>query len=99
MEAQQSTTLGDETTQAFTSRLQGQLIRPGDDQYDEARGVWNGMIDKRPACIVRCANAADVITSINFARENHLLVAIRGGDTTLQAPLSAMTGSCLISQQ
>ncbi len=102
MEAQKSTTLRDETIRAFASRLQGQLIRPGDDQYDEARGVWNGMIDKRPAYIVRCANAADVISSINFARDNHLLEAVRGGghnvagtavcDDGLVIDLSAMKG-------
>ena len=79
MEAQQSTTLHDETIRAFASRLQGPLILPGDDRYDEARAVWNGMIDKRPVCIVRCATVADVITAVNFARDNHLLVAVRGG--------------------
>jgi len=102
MEAQKSPTLRDETIRAFTSRLQGRLIRPGDDQYDEARRLWNGMIDKRPAYIVRCANAADVILGINFARENHLLVAVRGGghnvagsavcDDGLVIDLSAMKG-------
>jgi hypothetical protein len=102
MEAQKSPTLRDETIRAFTSHLQGQLIRPGDGQYNEVRGVWNGMIDKRPACIVRCATAADVIISINFARDNHLPVAVRGGvhnvagtavcDDGLVIDLSAMKG-------
>ncbi len=79
MEAQQPLILREDTIRAFTSRLQGQLIRPGDDQYEEARKVWNGMIDKRPAGIIRCANTTDVITAVNFARDNHLLVAVRGG--------------------
>ncbi len=79
MEAQQPLVLREETIRAFTSRLQGQLIRSGDDQYDEARRVWNGMIDKHPAGIIRCTNTADVITAVNFARDNHLLVAVRGG--------------------
>lgn len=79
MEAQKSSILRDETIRALTSRWQGQLIRPGDDQYDEARAVWNGMIDKHPALIARCATVADVITAVHFARENDLLVAVRGG--------------------
>jgi FAD/FMN-containing dehydrogenase len=65
--------------QAFQASLRGQLIRPGDSNYDEARAVYNGMIDKRPAFIARCANTADVIRSVNFGRENGLTVAIRGG--------------------
>lgn len=61
------------------SRVRGELIRRGDPGYDEARKVFNGMIDKRPALIVRCAGVADVIAAVNFARESHLLTAIRGG--------------------
>ena len=79
MEAQKSPILRDETMQRFASRLQGQIIRPGDDRYDDARGVWNGMIDKRLACLVRFITVADVIASVNFAQDNHLLVAVRGG--------------------
>ena len=59
--------------------LRGDLILPTDEGYDEARGVYNAMIDKRPALIARCVNAADVITAVNFARENNLLLAVRGG--------------------
>jgi FAD/FMN-containing dehydrogenase len=59
--------------------LRGKLIQPHDDDYDAARKVYNGMIDKRPALIVKCAGVADVITSVNFARENDLLTAIRSG--------------------
>jgi FAD/FMN-containing dehydrogenase len=65
--------------EAFQASLRGQLIRPGDSHYDEARAVYNGMIDKHPAFIARCANVADVIHSVNFGRENSLTVAIRGG--------------------
>lgn len=64
---------------AFRQSLQGQLLRPWDAAYDEARRVWNGMIDRRPAFIARCEGVADVIASVNFARENNLLVAVRGG--------------------
>ncbi len=59
--------------------LRGQLIRPGDDAYDQARSVWNAMIDKRPRLIVRCAGVADVLASVRFAREQGLDVAVRGG--------------------
>ncbi|MDX1520850.1 MAG: FAD-binding oxidoreductase [Anaerolineae bacterium] len=65
--------------QDFESKLQGALIRPGDANYDEARQLYNGMIDKRPALIARCVDVADVITAVNFGREHDLLVAVRGG--------------------
>ena len=64
---------------SFQVSLRGQLIRPGDAIYDEARRVYNGMIDRHPAFIARCANVSDVISSVNFAREHGLTVAIRGG--------------------
>src|SRR5438046_10319725 len=59
--------------------LGGRVVEPGDEDYDQARKVYNGMIDKKPRLIARCAEVADVIRSVNFARENDLLVAIRGG--------------------
>src|SRR5438045_4604849 len=59
--------------------LRGTLIQPGDPDYDEARKVYNGMIHKKPRLIVRCADVADVIRSVNFARDNDLLLAIRSG--------------------
>ncbi|HXV44687.1 MAG TPA: FAD-binding oxidoreductase, partial [Anaerolineae bacterium] len=63
----------------FKNRLTGQLIRPGDAAYDEARRVWNGLIDKYPALIARVANEADVIEAVNFARQHNLLLSVRGG--------------------
>lgn len=65
--------------QEFKASLRGELIRPGDGGYDDARKIWNGMIDKRPALIARCTGAVDVINAVNFARANKLLVAVRGG--------------------
>ncbi len=62
----------------FAVTIRGEVIRPGDDAYDEARKVFNAMIDKRPGIIVQCAGVADVISSVNFARSNDLLVAVRG---------------------
>ena len=65
----QSGLIEDAKVQAFQAGLRGPLIRPGDENYDEVRGVYNGMIDKRPAFIARCANVADVIDpSISRAR-------------------------------
>jgi FAD/FMN-containing dehydrogenase len=63
----------------FKAKLRGRLIEPGDKDYDDARKVYNGMIHKKPRLIARCADVADVIRSVNFARENDLLLAIRGG--------------------
>jgi FAD/FMN-containing dehydrogenase len=71
--------LDEKAVGALRAQLHGELIRPGDEGYDEARRVYNGMIDKRPALIARCADVADVIYAVNFGRENHLTVAVRGG--------------------
>jgi len=71
--------LSEEAVQAFKAGLRGTLLRPDDDGFDDARKVYNAMIDKRPAIVVRCAGVADVIAAVNFARENNLLVAVRGG--------------------
>ena len=60
-------------------RLRGALVRPGDPDYDRVRKVWNGMVDKRPTLIARCAGAADVVECVRFAREHDLLVSVRGG--------------------
>jgi FAD/FMN-containing dehydrogenase len=61
------------------SQLRGRVIKPADPDYDEARAIHNAMIDRRPALIVRCADAVDVIASIRFARQHALEIAVRGG--------------------
>ena len=71
--------LDEEAVGALRAQLHGELIRPGDEGYEEARRVYNGMIDKRPALIARCADVADVIYAVNFGRANDLTVAVRGG--------------------
>jgi UDP-N-acetylenolpyruvoylglucosamine reductase len=63
---------------AFKSSIRGELVRPGDAGYDVARKIFNAMIDRHPAFIVRCAGIADVIAAVRFARSHDLLVAIRG---------------------
>jgi FAD/FMN-containing dehydrogenase len=80
-----STTTGEMTVvdeagvRALSSRLGGELLMPGHDGYEEVRRVWNRMIDKRPAVIVRCAGSGDVVEAVRFGRENDLLVSVRGG--------------------
>lgn len=69
----------EEKTREFGKALRGEIILPEDDEYNKARSVWNGMIDKHPAMIVRCAGAADVITAVNFARKNGIPISVRGG--------------------
>jgi FAD/FMN-containing dehydrogenase len=71
--------LGESVIEEFESKLRGGLLRPGDPGYEEARLVWNDLIDKRPALIARCSSVDDVIDSVDFARENDLLIAVRGG--------------------
>ena len=86
----------------FRGSLHGESLLPGDAGYDGARRIWNAMIDKRPALIARCGGTADVINSVNFARENNLLISVRGGghnfpgnsvyNDGLMIDLSRMTG-------
>jgi len=71
--------LEEATVQNFADSLRGPLLQPGEGGYDEARKVWNGMIDRRPALIARCAGVADVIAAVRFARTRELLVSVRGG--------------------
>jgi FAD/FMN-containing dehydrogenase len=71
--------LGEATMKELREALRGELVLPGDAAYDEARSVWNGMIDRRPALIVRCTGTSDVIAAIGFARSEGLDVAVRGG--------------------
>ena len=67
------------TIQEFRATLRGELLEPSSEVYESARVIWNGMIDRRPALIARCRNAADVATSVNFARGHGLAIAIRSG--------------------
>lgn len=94
--------IDERTLEKFKASLGGELIQPNDEGYDDARTVWNAMIDKRPALIARCSGTADVIAAVNFARENSLLFSIRGGghniagtalcDDGLTIDLSGMKG-------
>src|SRR5918994_699094 len=69
----------DQMVSTLQQSLRGRVIGPGDDDYDAARALYNGMIDERPRLIARCVDVADVIAAVNFGRGQGLLVAIRGG--------------------
>ena len=71
--------LDDSGVDKLAGALRGPLLRRGDSGYDAARKVWNGMVDKRPALIARCAGAADVVECVRFAREHDVRVSVRGG--------------------
>ncbi len=71
--------LEEAVVQEFAANLRGELIRPEDDGYDATRAVFNWMIDKHPAMIVRCAGTADVVQGVNFARTHDLLLSVHGG--------------------
>ena len=72
-------TVPNEAIDSLATAVRGTVIGPGDAGYDEARAVYNGMIDKRPALVVRVADVADVICAVRFARDNDIAVAVRGG--------------------
>jgi len=69
----------EEAIGAFRASLRGDILEPRDAQYDDSRKIWNGMIDKRPALIVRCAGVSDVLQCVRFARSHQVPVAVRGG--------------------
>jgi FAD/FMN-containing dehydrogenase len=71
--------LGEQEIVGFAAALDGKLIRPAYAAYEEARKVWNGMIDRYPALIAQVASVADVVTAVNFAREQGLQLSVRGG--------------------
>ncbi|MBT2389776.1 FAD-binding oxidoreductase [Streptomyces sp. ISL-1] len=95
--------LGDATIGELEAALRGEVVRPGDPSYDEARAIWNAAHDRKPALVVRCAGTADVIRAVEFARSQDLPVAVRGGahsiagfstcDGGIVIDLSAMKGA------
>jgi FAD/FMN-containing dehydrogenase len=88
--------LPDAAIENLRSTLRGELLQPGQDGYDDARRVWNAMIDQRPALVARCRGAADVIAAVNFAREHGVLVSVRGGGHS--AAGKAVAGGLIIDQ-
>jgi FAD/FMN-containing dehydrogenase len=74
-----SVVLDEGAINALRSSMRGVLLQPEHDDYDDARKLWNAMIDRRPALIARCAGPSDVIDAVKFARDHQLLVSVRGG--------------------
>src|SRR3954447_21188690 len=87
--------LGDATVAELAAELRGEVIRPGDDAYDTARALWNGVHDRRPELIVRCAGVADVVAALRFARSQSLEVAVRGGGHSI-AGFSGVDGGLVV---
>ena len=73
------TALDPAAIQAFAESVRGPVLTPGDEGYDDARAIWNGLIDRRPTLIVQPTGAADVVDAVNFARDHNLLLSIKGG--------------------
>ena len=71
--------LQNELVDEFKAHFRGDVLLPGDADYDEVRQIWNAMIDRKPALIARCTSPEDVVQAVKFAREHDLLVSIRGG--------------------
>jgi FAD/FMN-containing dehydrogenase len=71
--------LGSDTVADFRQTLRGNVCLPQEAGYDEARTIWNAMIDRHPGAVVRCRGAADIVAAVRFAREHGLLLAVRGG--------------------
>lgn len=100
--APSSVMLDGQAVEGLRAQLRGRLLTPSDADYDTARRLYNAMIDKHPALIAQCVDAADVVSAVNFARDHHLPLAIRGGghngpgfgsvDDGLVIDLSSMRG-------
>src|ERR1700756_5798910 len=71
--------VGHDRIERFKAAFRGEVIQPGDSGYETARKIWNASIDKQPGIITQCFGVADVVAAVNFAGENELLVAVRGG--------------------
>jgi FAD/FMN-containing dehydrogenase len=87
--------LAPDELQAFKAGFRGPVIAPGDPDYDEARKIWNAMIDRRPGLIARCTGTVDVIQAVRFARRHKLLVSVRGGGHNI-AGLAVCEGGLMI---
>jgi FAD/FMN-containing dehydrogenase len=75
----QQVALQDGAIEQLHNAIAGEVITPADPAYEEARRVWNGMVDRHPALVVRCASTDDVVAAVNFGRDNDLIVSVRGG--------------------
>jgi FAD/FMN-containing dehydrogenase len=93
LKAAAHTILADETIAEFRAAMRGEVLTPQSAHYDEVRLIWNGLMhDRHPAIIARCTGVADVVTALNFARENDLLLAVRGGGHNVAGSASCEGG-------
>ena len=92
--------LDDAVVKSFTGRVRGQVLYAGEPAYEETRTIWNAMIDRRPGLIVQCLGTADVIAAVEFARDNDILLSIKGGGHNI-AGLAVCDGGLMLdmSQQ
>jgi FAD/FMN-containing dehydrogenase len=90
-----TTTLIEETVDALRQRLRGPLLLPGDEGFEEATLLWNGMIDKTPALVVQPSGTADIVASVNFARDQRLALSVRGGGHNIGGTALADAGLTL----
>ncbi len=95
MGEQQATTITAAAIGDFRGAFAGEIVLPGDEGYDAARVVWNGMVDRHPAIVVRPTGVADVMAAVRFARERDLLVAVRSGGHSIPG-LSTCDGGIVI---
>jgi FAD/FMN-containing dehydrogenase len=87
--------IDDGALETFTAGFSGEVVLPSDSTYDETRQVWNATIDRRPSAIARCGGVADVIATVNFAREQGLPLAVRGGGHNIAG--KALGDDCLVA--
>ncbi len=87
--------LAPDSLESLRRDLKGQLLLPGDPGYDDARSIWNAMIDRRPALIARCLGVTDVLAAVKFARERRLALSIKGGGHNI-AGLAVSDGSMML---
>lgn len=90
-----TTTLTTDALAAFLAGFRGQVLTVQDAAYEEQRKIWNGMIDRRPALIVRCTGTADVVAAVKLARTHHLLISVRSGGHNI-AGLAVCEGGLMI---
>src|SRR4051812_43349115 len=87
--------IGEATVAEFAAGMRGITVRPGDENYDRERSIWNGAHDRHPALIARCAGVADVIRTVNLARSQGLPLAVRGGGHSIPG-FSTVDGGVLL---
>jgi FAD/FMN-containing dehydrogenase len=88
-----SPVLGEATIEELRQAIRGPIVTPEDEGYDEARAVWNGLHDERPALVAQPTGAADVAAAVGFARSHDLPIAVRGGGHSIAGSRPATTGS------